>query len=145
MNWGFDGAYKGLPFRYLPEAGIMFDCSSPEFVQAVKDRDERIYEIFEKWIENEPEWWEAVRAQLDIKRQPPFDWAGGLEELRNSAKRILKNRYISEGTRKVYSDILGWFVYEGGKLVLRVPERLETSEGWQAYLAQFSWDVLNFM
>ncbi len=56
MSWGFDSTYKGLRFRYLPEARIMFDCSSPEFIEAVKNRDERIFEIFEKWIENEPEW-----------------------------------------------------------------------------------------
>ncbi len=145
MSWGFDSAYKGLRFRYLPEAGIMFDCSSPEFIQVVKNRDERIFEIFEEWIENEPEWWAAVRAQLDIKRQPPSQWACGLEELRNSAKRILKNRYISEGTRKVYSDIVDWLVYKKGKLVLSLPKNLTTNEGWEAYLAQFNWDVRNFI
>ncbi len=81
----------------------------------------------------------------DIRMQPPSHWAGALEELRNSAKRILKNTYISEGTRQVYSDILDWPVYKGGKLVLSVPNDLKTSEGWQAYLAQFNWDVRNFI
>jgi hypothetical protein len=145
MSWGFDSTYKGLRFRYLPEAGIMFDCSSPEFVEAVKNRNERIFEIFEKWIENEPEWWAAVRAQLDIRMQPPSHWAGALEELRISAKRILKNRYISEGTRHVYSDILDWLVHKGGELVLSMPKDLRTTESWDAYLAQFNWDVRNFI
>ncbi len=146
MSWGFDSDYAGLRFRYLPEAGIMFDCSSPEFVDAVKNRDERIFEIFEKWIENESEWWMAVRAQLDIERQPPpNNWVGTPEELRDSAKEILKNKYISEGTRKVYSDILDWLAYQSGELVLSMPKNLKKTEAWQAYLAQFNWDVPNFV